>query len=96
MIGVLQVLSEVHDTVAVVAVPVSSTRPRGDVLVAPVALFQFVFPTTPAVSELPIPNGALPTKFMLTAPCPGEVLLTERVTGVVCVRLPLVPAIVSG
>src|ERR1019366_2741397 len=93
--GVLQVLSEFQETVAFVAVPVSSTRLSGDALLAPAALFQLLLAITPAISELPINDVLLPTKSMPIVPCPGVKLFTERETELVCVRLPLVPVIVS-
>src|SRR5579875_538145 len=65
VIHVDQVLFEVHDTVAVVAAPVSSTNASGAVLAAPLALFQFGSATTPATSADPIGTSP-PTKSMLS------------------------------
>jgi hypothetical protein len=62
--GWSQTLSEFHDTVAVVAVPVSSTKASGEELLAPSALFQLVLATTPATSVLAI-GTSVPTKSML-------------------------------
>src|SRR6266850_3667233 len=64
-IGVAHVLSAVQVTVDVDDAPVSSFRARGVLRVAPVALFQFAFWTTPAISAAPI-EVPLPTKSMLT------------------------------
>src|SRR2546425_1089945 len=68
VIGVIHALSDVHVTVAVVAAPVSSFSASGVLRLAPVALFQFVFATTPALSLAPI-EVPLPTK--LTPMTPG-------------------------
>src|SRR5262249_40722510 len=65
--GVDHVLSEVHVTVAAVAVPVSSTRASGVVRAAPVALLQLVLAMTPALSVAAI-DVLLPTKLMLMLP----------------------------
>ncbi len=48
------VLSAFQPTVAVVALPVESTKPIGELLLAPAAGFQLLRATTPAISELPI------------------------------------------
>jgi len=84
-----------HDTVALVALPVSSTNANGDELVAPLALFQFALDTTPAVSVAPIATS-LPTKLMLIpfAPAPPEEV-TPSVTVVLWVSIPLVAVMVS-
>src|SRR5258708_21039446 len=66
--GVFQLLSDVQETVAFVSAPVSSTSLSADALVAPRALFQFRFATTPAVSQLPIALVFRPVKSMLMAP----------------------------
>src|ERR1700724_3211119 len=94
VIGRDQVLSAVQVAVAVVALPVSSTRPSGDTLLLPLALFQSDLKTTPADSELPI-SMPLPTKWMLMAlgPEPLAVVMLS-VTVAVCVSEPLVPVIV--
>ena len=76
VIGRLQLLSAVHVTLAPLAAPVSSTKASAVVLALSVALFQFVFATTPALSEAPI-AVPLPTKLMLTA-C-GELVRTTAV-----------------
>src|ERR1700746_4017335 len=50
---------------------------------------------TPAISDGAIGLAESPMKLMLMAPAPGVVVLTAKVTFVVCARLPLVPVIVS-
>src|ERR1700681_3946109 len=65
VILVFQTLSETHVAVAVVPVPVSSTRTSGELLLAPVAVFQLFLAITPAVSRIPIGVVLLPTKSML-------------------------------
>jgi hypothetical protein len=98
VIGESHTSSAFHVTVAVVAVPVLSTKESGELLTAPVASFQLLSGTTPACSALPIdvPN---PTKSMLIAlldppePPPDAVTLSGTVA--VCVSVPLVPVIVS-
>ena len=65
--GVFQALSEVHETVVFVVAPVSSTSLSGDVLLAPLAVFQLALDTTPAVSDSAIGVVLLPAKSMLTA-----------------------------
>ena len=57
-------------TVVPVAAPVSSISASGVLRVAPVALFQFAFATTPALSAAPIDAPSLPTKLMLIARWP--------------------------
>src|SRR5579875_1126937 len=95
VIHVDQVLFEVHDTVAVVAAPVSSTNASGAVLAAPLALFQFGSATTPATSADPIGTSP-PTKSMLsTFPVVPPDEATVKLTVAVCVSVPLVPVIVS-
>jgi hypothetical protein len=66
VMGRLQVLSAVHVTLDPLAAPVSSTKDCAAALALFVALFQFVFATTPALSEAAI-AVPLPTKLMLTA-----------------------------
>src|SRR5262245_13756081 len=70
MIGVLQVLSALQMTVALVAAPDSSLSAKGVLRVAPVTLFQLAFATTPALSAALI-AVALPTKSMLIAVGPA-------------------------
>src|SRR5215469_1719527 len=74
VIGKLQLLSAVHVTLAPLAAPVSSTKESAVALALFGALFQFVFATTPALSEAPI-AVPLPTKLMLTAR--GVLLITR-------------------
>ena len=67
--------------VAVVAVPVSSTRARGEELLAPVASFQLLLEITPATSELAIDTSE-PTKSMLIVllkPDPDEEMVKVTV-----------------
>ena len=52
-------------TVAPVAAPVSSISASGVLRDAPVALFQFAFATTPALSVAPIDAPSFPTKLRL-------------------------------
>ncbi len=91
-----QTLLDFHVTVAAVEAPVLSTRCRPVVFVAPVAWFQFVSGTTPAVSEalMAVPR---PTKLILMGlalePPPEGVTVSETVT--VWVMLPLVPVMVT-
>jgi hypothetical protein len=93
--GWSQASSELHVTVAVVAVPVSSTKERGEELVAPLAWFQLLLATTPATSELPI-GTSVPTKSMLIVLLkPEPEVDTASVALVVCTSGPLVPVIVS-
>ena len=79
-------------TVAALAVPVSPFSASGVLLVAPVALFQFAFATTPAISAAPI-AVPLPTKLMLTTP-PHGARHDQRGRGGVT-QDPLVPVMVS-
>src|ERR1700676_451424 len=95
VIGRTHVLSDCQVTVAVVALPVSSTSPSGEVLLALLASFQLLFAITPAVSLAPI-AGPLPTNLMLIAfVAEPPDALTARVTVAVCVSAPLVPVIVN-
>jgi hypothetical protein len=95
VIHVDQVLFEVQDTVAVVAAPVSSTNASGEVLLVPLALFQFGSATTPATSADPIATSP-PTKFTLsTFPNVPPDEFTLKLTVAVCVSVPLVPVTVS-
>ena len=64
VMGIAQLLSEVQVTTAPLLAPVSSFNASGPLLALLVALFQFVFGTTPALSEAPI-AVPLPTKLML-------------------------------
>jgi hypothetical protein len=64
---VSQTLSEVHEAVTFVAEPVSSTNFSADALLAPLALFQLLLATTPAVSEALIGVVVLPLKLTLMA-----------------------------
>src|ERR1700676_524061 len=94
--GKSHVPSALQVTLAVVALPVSSTKPRGVDLLARLALFQLAFATTPAVSlaAMAVP---LPTKSMLmdlATPLPA--LVTFSVTLVECVSAPLAPVMVSA
>jgi len=73
--GTLQLLSEVHVTVAPLLAPVSSISGSEDpVLLA--ALFQFVFATTPALSP-GARVGPLPTKLILTVLAGGAAEATK-------------------
>ena len=93
MVDVFHALFAVDVTVAPVAAPVSSFRASGVVRVAPVALFQFVVATTPALSATPIAT-ALPTKSMPIAR-PALGVPTTSVTVVLWLSAPLVPMMVS-
>ena len=87
--------SDVHVIVAAVAAPVSSFNASAAVRVPPVALFQFAFDTTPALSAALI-AVPLPTKSTLIAlPLPVATALTIRVAVVECASEPLVPVTVS-
>ena len=93
--GVSQTSFELHVTVAVVAVPVSSTKGSGEALLTPLALFQFGSGTTPATSVEAMATSS-PTKSMLMAfPEPPLEDVTLRVVEVVLVRELLVPLIVK-
>ena len=70
-------------------VPAWSNKANGLVLVVPLASFQFNCATTPATSELAI-GVPWPTNLM-----PMMLFVTVRVILVVCVKLPLVPVMVS-
>src|SRR6185436_9023067 len=70
------------------------------VRIGPVPLFQFVFPTTPALSPLPsaiVGVAALPpTKFrLMPLAVPGGALIA-KVAGMEWVKIPAVPVIVSA
>jgi hypothetical protein len=80
--------------VAPVAVPDSSTNACPAVFVNPFALFQFGFAATPATSVLPMAVPC-PTKSTLITPLPAAAAVTDSVTVVACVKLPLVPVIVN-
>ena len=75
---------------APVAAPVSSTR-ANPLPFAPLASFQFDLGTTPATSDAAMGVVKAPTRSMLMAPN----VVTARVVVVECVRLPLVPVMVS-
>src|SRR5947209_6648403 len=66
VMGTAQVLLEVQVAVAPLLAPVSSTKAKDPVLALPVALFQLVLATTPALSPAPM-AVPFPTKLMLTA-----------------------------
>src|SRR5437868_6448659 len=66
LIGTAQLLLEVQVTVAPLLVLVSSFKAKGAALALPMALFQLVLATTPALSLAPR-LAPLPTKLMLTA-----------------------------
>src|ERR1700688_523862 len=92
--GSSQRLSAVQVTVAVVALPVSSSSGSGVLLAAPLASFQFVLATTPALSLLAIALPS-PTKSMLMVLAEEATkTVTVRATVVVCESDPLVPVIV--
>src|SRR6185369_331652 len=93
VIGVVHTPLAVQVTLAPLAAPVSSTSASGVLRVAPAALFQFAFATTPALSAAPI-AVPFPTKLMLTAPTP---LAAVTASAALAVRLsdPLVPVMVS-
>ena len=75
-----QMLFELQATVAVVEMPVSSTRARGAELLAPLALFQLVLVTTPAISVEDM-GTSWPTKSMLmTLPEEAPEDVTLKVT----------------
>ena len=80
-------------TVAPEGAPVSSTNASPVVREAPVALFQFAFGRTPALSAAPIDNP-VPTKWMPIAR-PGLAALTTRSAVALRFREPLVPVMVS-
>lgn len=93
MIGSFQVLSELQVTFEPLAAPVTSFRARPELLLAPVAWFQLVTATTPAVSveAIAIP---VPTKLMATDLAPELALVTTKVVVVEWVSVPLVPVTV--
>src|SRR3954447_14974230 len=96
VVGIIQVPAAPHVTVAPLEVPLSSTSASGGLRLPPVALFQWDFETTPAVSDAPIGVGAEPTKLMPMAPRPAPVVLTLTTTfGAVCDSPPLVPVTAS-
>jgi hypothetical protein len=71
-------LSEVHVTVALVLAPVSSRSASAVLLLAPEALFQLVFDTTPAASDAAIAVPR-PTKLMLMPQAaPGAAVVKVR------------------
>ena len=74
LVGVFQALFEFHVTVALDAVPSSSTNGNPVVRTAPLALFQCVVGTTPALSVAPI-GVPVPTKSipMAVAGCEDDV-----------------------
>src|SRR5580693_7365364 len=92
--GSSHVLSAFQITAAVVALPVESPRPKGVVRLAPVALFQLLRATTPAISVLPMATP-FPTNWMLIGLPDVLDVVTTSVTVAVCVSEPLVPVIVS-
>src|SRR5579885_976979 len=92
-----QTLLDFQVTVAPVEAPVLSTRCRPVVFVAPVAWFQLVAGTTPALSEalMAVPR---PTKLWWVGLALGlpRGARTVGETRALCVMLPLVPVIVTG
>jgi hypothetical protein len=64
VIGVIQPLFALHVTLAVVALPASSTSTRGVLRAAPTALFQPVCGTTPAVSVAAMRDVLVPRKLI--------------------------------
>src|SRR3954447_4783080 len=96
VVGSDQPASACQFTVAPVLAPLSLTSARGDALLAPAALFQFAFATTPAVSLAAI-AVPVPTKSMLTTAALVVVppLLTARVAVAVWLSEPLVPVTVN-
>src|SRR5665213_965866 len=87
---VLQRLSDVQVTPAPVAAPVSFSSASGVLRLVPVALFQWLFATTPAVSVAAI-AVPVPTKSMLMALSNGGVISTRSVSGAEWLSTPLVP-----
>jgi hypothetical protein len=79
-----------HVTVAPELAPAWFNKANGVVLLIPLALFQFDCATTPASSVLPI-AAPWPTNLIPIA----AAFATVRVTPAVCVRLPLVPVMVT-
>src|ERR1700722_6661395 len=90
VIAVLVTPLALHVTEAPVAAPVSSTR-ANPLPVAPLALFQLDLGTTPATSEAAMGVEVDEASLMLMAP----ERVTTRVVVAECVRLPLVPVMVS-
>src|SRR5215469_12530012 len=83
VIGRFQLTSEVQVALDPLAAPVSSTRLSELLLLLPVALFQLVLATTPALSDalMAVP---VPTKVMLTARAtvvPDEGMIWIPLTG---------------
>src|SRR5690349_5678373 len=94
-IGSTHRLSALQVTLALVALPFSSISARGEALLNPLALFQWLLATTPATSVLPM-AVPLPTNFTLITPVPDPAIpFTVRVTAVLCIRVPLVAVMVS-
>jgi hypothetical protein len=85
--------SDVQVTVAVVAFPVLFTKPKGEELLAPVAIFQLLSGTTPATSELAI-SVPIPRKSMLITFVEKPEAETSRIVLVECVSEPLTPVMV--
>src|SRR4051794_13513826 len=92
VMGSNQPASECQLTVPPLLAPFSFTSGSGAVLLAPAALFQFAFATTPAVSLAAI-AVPLPTKSILTAAALVVVppLLTANVAVAVWLNEPLIP-----
>ena len=77
-------LSEVHETAAFVVAPVLSTSSSGDALLAPLALFQLVSGTTPAVPVEAIVVVLLPVKstLIVAAEAKGRMIEVEQASRV--------------
>jgi hypothetical protein len=90
---VLRTALDAHVIVAAVAAPVSSFNASAVLRVAPVALFQFAFGTTPALSAAPI-AVVFPTKSTLIALPLPVTAVTVNDTVVEWASEPLVPVIV--
>src|SRR5688572_27108853 len=80
---------------APVVAPVSSRSASAVLRVAPLALFQLDWATTPARSAAPITVVALPTKLIPMAPRPTDDVLTLTVTAAERTRPPLVALTVN-
>src|SRR5690348_2176904 len=86
-------LSDCQVAVAPLEAPSSLNSERAPALLAPVAVFQLAFGTTPAVS--PAPMGVpVPTKSMLMARALELVFVTTSCVVALCTNAPLVPVTV--
>src|SRR5690242_15064097 len=86
-------LSDCQVAVAPLEAPSSLKSERAAVLLAPVAVFQLAFGTTPAVSPAPI-GVPVPTKSMLMARALELVFDSTSCVVALCTSAPLVPVTV--